>query len=190
VRRDLGLQFSRCRLVVERGKLALTCGDPVVWKPSEKTPLTAFATEAILRKAMSRFGERLPEGLCSVASFRQKLLGILQRFLDDVSGLLVQRGGVLGHGNRRLRISADQIGRMNLVAGGVFGENPVYPGDVWHGKFWMTIAERFTAVIERLNEQRRVLGRMVHIDAQIYLRPACVLNSGSKSFQRRWRSTT
>ncbi len=28
--------------------LALVCGDPVVWKPSEKTPLTALATHALL----------------------------------------------------------------------------------------------------------------------------------------------
>jgi acyl-CoA reductase-like NAD-dependent aldehyde dehydrogenase len=25
--------------------LAFVCGDPVVWKPSEKTPLTALATQ-------------------------------------------------------------------------------------------------------------------------------------------------
>ena len=28
--------------------LALVCGDPVVWKPSEKTPLTALATQAVI----------------------------------------------------------------------------------------------------------------------------------------------
>ncbi len=27
--------------------LALVCGDPVVWKPSEKTPLTALAVQAL-----------------------------------------------------------------------------------------------------------------------------------------------
>src|SRR5207244_12695866 len=27
--------------------LALVCGDPVIWKPSEKTPLTALAVEAL-----------------------------------------------------------------------------------------------------------------------------------------------
>jgi aldehyde dehydrogenase (NAD+) len=32
--------------------LALVCGDPVVWKPSEKTPLTALATQALLARAM------------------------------------------------------------------------------------------------------------------------------------------
>ncbi len=42
--------------------LALICGDAVVWKPSEKTPLTALACDAILKKAMARF-EQAPEGL-------------------------------------------------------------------------------------------------------------------------------
>jgi aldehyde dehydrogenase (NAD+) len=45
--------------------LALVCGDPVVWKPSEKTPLTALATQAIVERAMRRFGDA-PEGLCAV----------------------------------------------------------------------------------------------------------------------------
>ncbi|HEX5378524.1 MAG TPA: aldehyde dehydrogenase family protein [Phenylobacterium sp.] len=36
--------------------LALVCGDPVVWKPSEKTPLTAEAVQAIFLKAAGRFG--------------------------------------------------------------------------------------------------------------------------------------
>ena len=36
--------------------LALVCGDSVVWKPSEKTPLTALACEAIFARAVKRFG--------------------------------------------------------------------------------------------------------------------------------------
>ncbi|RAP42295.1 aldehyde dehydrogenase family protein [Rhodovulum viride] len=45
--------------------LALVCGDPVIWKPSEKTPLTALASMAILDRALARFGEA-PEGLAQV----------------------------------------------------------------------------------------------------------------------------
>ena len=37
--------------------LALVCGDPVIWKPSEKAPLTALATMAILQRALARFGD-------------------------------------------------------------------------------------------------------------------------------------
>ncbi|KQO27706.1 aldehyde dehydrogenase family protein [Acidovorax sp. Leaf78] len=46
--------------------LALVCGDSVVWKPSEKTPLTALATHAIAQRAVARFnaaGGGAPEGL-------------------------------------------------------------------------------------------------------------------------------
>ncbi len=45
--------------------LALVCGNAVVWKPSEKTPLTALASQAILEKALARFGDA-PEGLTAV----------------------------------------------------------------------------------------------------------------------------
>jgi aldehyde dehydrogenase (NAD+) len=45
--------------------LALVCGDAVVWKPSEKTPLTALAVQALFEKAAARFGDA-PAGLSSV----------------------------------------------------------------------------------------------------------------------------
>ena len=46
--------------------LALVCGNPVIWKPSEKTPLTAMATQRILERALARFGDDAPEGLCQL----------------------------------------------------------------------------------------------------------------------------
>jgi aldehyde dehydrogenase (NAD+) len=46
--------------------LALVCGDSVVWKPSEKTPLTALACAAIFARAVKRFGDDAPEGLLKV----------------------------------------------------------------------------------------------------------------------------
>ena len=45
--------------------LALVCGDPVVWKPSEKTPLTALAVQAAFERAAARFGDA-PAGLSQV----------------------------------------------------------------------------------------------------------------------------
>ncbi len=45
--------------------LALVCGDPVIWKPSEKTPLTALATQALFDRAAARFGDA-PAGLSTV----------------------------------------------------------------------------------------------------------------------------
>ncbi len=46
--------------------LAFVCGDSVVWKPSEKTPLTALATQTLLERAMARFGAEAPQGLSQV----------------------------------------------------------------------------------------------------------------------------
>ena len=57
--------------------LALVCGNSVVWKPSEKTPLTALATQAIFERAAAKFGN-IPAGLCALligdATAGQKLV--------------------------------------------------------------------------------------------------------------------
>jgi aldehyde dehydrogenase (NAD+) len=45
--------------------ISLVCGNAVVWKPSEKTPLTALASQAVLARAIARFGDA-PEGLSQV----------------------------------------------------------------------------------------------------------------------------
>ncbi|GLR84466.1 L-piperidine-6-carboxylate dehydrogenase [Bradyrhizobium iriomotense] len=49
--------------------LALVCGNSIVWKPSEKTPLTALATQALFDRALTRFtkeGGRAPAGLAAL----------------------------------------------------------------------------------------------------------------------------
>jgi aldehyde dehydrogenase (NAD+) len=45
--------------------LALVCGDAVVWKPSEKAPLTALAVQALFERAAAAFGA-VPDGLSTV----------------------------------------------------------------------------------------------------------------------------
>jgi aldehyde dehydrogenase (NAD+) len=45
--------------------LALVCGDPVIWKPSEKVPLSALATQQIFERALARFGDA-PDALSQV----------------------------------------------------------------------------------------------------------------------------
>ena len=46
--------------------LALVCGDAVVWKPSEKTPLTALAVQALFERAAARFGADAPADLSTL----------------------------------------------------------------------------------------------------------------------------
>ncbi|ERF77968.1 L-piperidine-6-carboxylate dehydrogenase [Gallibacterium anatis] len=43
--------------------LALICGNPVIWKPSEKTPLTAIACQTLFEKALAKFGTDAPAHL-------------------------------------------------------------------------------------------------------------------------------
>ncbi len=46
--------------------LALVCGDPVIWKPSEKSPLTALAVQRVCERVQDAFGADAPEGLTQV----------------------------------------------------------------------------------------------------------------------------
>jgi aldehyde dehydrogenase (NAD+) len=49
--------------------LAIVCGNSTIWKPSEKTPLTALATQAIFDKALARFvadGGSAPKNLSTL----------------------------------------------------------------------------------------------------------------------------
>ncbi len=46
--------------------LALVCGDPVIWKPSDKTPLSALAAMKAFARAAKRFGADAPDGLAQI----------------------------------------------------------------------------------------------------------------------------
>ena len=49
--------------------LAVVCGDSVIWKPSEKTPLSALACEKIFARAVKRFkaaGYNVPDNLLQI----------------------------------------------------------------------------------------------------------------------------
>jgi aldehyde dehydrogenase (NAD+) len=49
--------------------LALVCGDSIIWKPSEKAPLTALAVEAIFARSVEKFvesGHAAPSGLSTL----------------------------------------------------------------------------------------------------------------------------
>jgi aldehyde dehydrogenase (NAD+) len=46
--------------------IALVCGDPVIFKPSEKAPLSGLATFKALERAIARFGDKAPPGLAQI----------------------------------------------------------------------------------------------------------------------------
>jgi len=94
--------------------LALVCGDPVIWKPSEKTPLTALATHAILQRALARFGDA-PEGLAAVV---QGGRDAGERLARDPRIPLVSATGSTRMGKALAPVVAERFGRSILELGG------------------------------------------------------------------------
>ena len=94
--------------------IALVCGDPVVWKPSEKTPLTALAVQAILERAEARFAAA-PPGLSAVAIGGAELG---QALADDARVPLVSATGSTRMGRTLAPRVAARFGRALLELGG------------------------------------------------------------------------
>jgi aldehyde dehydrogenase (NAD+) len=94
--------------------LALVCGDSVIWKPSEKTPLTALATQALFVRAVARFGDA-PAGLSSV------VLGLAdagKALAADARIPLVSATGSTRMGRALGPVVAERFGRSLLELGG------------------------------------------------------------------------
>jgi len=94
--------------------LALVCGNPVVWKPSEKTPLTALASQAILKRALDRFGDA-PEGLSQVVIGGRE---VGEALVDDPRVALVSATGSTRMGRQVGPKVAARFGRTILELGG------------------------------------------------------------------------
>jgi aldehyde dehydrogenase (NAD+) len=94
--------------------LALVCGNSIVWKPSEKTPLTALATQAIFERAAAKFGD-VPPNLSTV------LLGdaeIGQQLVDSPLIPLVSATGSTAMGRAVAPRLAARFARAILELGG------------------------------------------------------------------------
>ena len=94
--------------------LALVCGDSVVWKPSEKTPLCAEAVMALVRRALERFGDA-PDGLVQLVQ-GERAAG--EALVDDPRIALVSATGSTAMGRAVGPRVAQRFGRMLLELGG------------------------------------------------------------------------
>lgn len=94
--------------------LALVCGNAVIWKPSEKTPLTALATQALFERALKRFGEA-PEHLAQLV-IGQRDVG--QVLVDSPKVALVSATGSTRMGREVGPRVAARFGRSLLELGG------------------------------------------------------------------------
>jgi aldehyde dehydrogenase (NAD+) len=93
--------------------LAFVCGDPVVWKPSEKTLLTALACQALVREAARRAGA--PEGISSLVLGGAEAGQVL---VDDPRVALVSATGSTRMGRAVAPRVAARFGRLLLELGG------------------------------------------------------------------------
>ncbi|MEF7616063.1 aldehyde dehydrogenase family protein [Aquincola sp. MAHUQ-54] len=94
--------------------LALVCGNAVVWKPSEKTPLTALACQALLGRALAAFGDA-PAGLSQVV-IGDRAAG--EALVDDPRVPLVSATGSTRMGREVGPRVAARFGRCILELGG------------------------------------------------------------------------
>lgn len=94
--------------------LALVCGNSVVWKPSEKTPLTALACQAILDRALARFGD-------APANLSQVIVGgpdVGDALVTDPRVPLISATGSTRMGRIVAPKVAERFGRSILELGG------------------------------------------------------------------------
>jgi len=93
--------------------LAFVCGDPVIWKPSEKTLLTALACQALVAEACRRAAapERLSEVVLGGASVGEVLT-------DDPRVALVSATGSTRMGRAIAPRVASRFGKLLLELGG------------------------------------------------------------------------
>lgn len=98
--------------------ISLVCGNSIVWKPSEKTPLTALACEQLFFKAAEKFreqGHNLPENLLQVVIGRRD---VGQALAENEAFPLVSATGSTAMGRKVNETVARRLGRSLLELGG------------------------------------------------------------------------
>ena len=98
--------------------LALVCGNTLVWKPSEKAPLVALATQALLDRAIARFragGGVVPEGISQLLIGRAD---VGEAMVNDARVALVSATGSTRMGRAVGAKAAARFARTILELGG------------------------------------------------------------------------
>jgi len=94
--------------------LALVCGNSVIWKPSEKTPLTALAVQKIFTAVAAQFAD-------APADLNQVLLGdatVAEVLVDSADVPLLSATGSTAMGRKVAPRVAARFGRSLLELGG------------------------------------------------------------------------
>jgi aldehyde dehydrogenase (NAD+) len=98
--------------------LAIVCGDSVVWKPSEKTPLTAIACQNIFEKAVKKYkaaGHDAPDHLSQIFMGGRD---VGQALVDDPGFPLISATGSTRMGKAVGQSVSARFGKSLLELGG------------------------------------------------------------------------
>jgi aldehyde dehydrogenase (NAD+) len=94
--------------------LAVVCGDSVIWKPSDKTPITAIACQHLFEQAMAELDD-VPDGLS------QLIIGAVEtgvQLVADKRMALISATGSTAMGRKVGPVVAARFGRSLLELGG------------------------------------------------------------------------
>jgi len=94
--------------------LAFVCGDTAIWKPSEKTPLTALAVQSLFEQACQEFGD-VPEGISAVI-LGERAIG--EQLVEDRRVALISATGSTRMGAQVGPKVAARFGKSLLELGG------------------------------------------------------------------------
>ena len=103
------------RVWVLNALLALVCGDSVIWRPSRKATLTAFAANSLLRRAKARSASNCPEYLSQVVICNHENSVVMAESLDIP--LLCATGSPVMARNLQSKVG-QRLGRSILSVGG------------------------------------------------------------------------
>ena len=94
--------------------LAIAAGDVVIWKPSSKTPLTAIATQRIIKDVLE--ANNVPEGVFNLVVAKSSVMG--DNFIADNRIPLMSVTGSTAVGKRVGGIVGKRLGKTILELGG------------------------------------------------------------------------
>jgi len=94
--------------------IAWVCGDPVVWKPSEKTPLSAIACQTLVARTL----KELPDVPPAISSLVIGAAEVGQRLASSRELALVSATGSVPMGRAVAKTVAERLGKSLLELGG------------------------------------------------------------------------
>lgn len=94
--------------------LAMVCGNSVIWKPSEKTPLTAVAVQSIFELAVTQFGDA-PDHLSQIVHGGR---AVGETLVADPRISMISATGSTDMGRKVGQVAAARFARTILELGG------------------------------------------------------------------------